>query len=101
MMTGTGRMGARASWMFRVAVAFSQLANAALLSGNPNESISGRAWRQGVLHGRPGWARARRWINGLFFLQEDHCFRAYLSDVTYAQHVMAEEEKRQAGDLYT
>jgi len=63
--------------------ALSQLANVALLprlhETTPNESISGRAYRQ-------GWVRTVRVIDFLFRWKEtEHCRRAYENDVERAR----------------
>ena len=62
----------------------SQLLNAVLFnSGNANESLSGRCFRQ-----RDHWffGRLEVVINALFnwFGQEDHCERAYATDLNRA-----------------
>ncbi len=52
-----------------VLIAISRLLNA-ILGGNPSLTLSARAG----LHYRKGqWALQRRLINGLFWLQQDHC----------------------------
>lgn len=67
--------------------AFSQLCNVAFLPSleetDPNESISGRAYRQ-------GWAKAEKAINAVFFVFErDHCKKAYLADIERAKSLLA------------
>lgn len=57
-------------------------------TSNANESISGRCYRE------------RRWfrhvVDALFFWQRSprHCERAYMSDVTRAERLLADHEKR-------
>lgn len=63
------------SYWHRLGDATSQLLNVALLNGNPNESISGRAWRS-------GWARVRAAIDAV--LGAGHCRGAYLWDIARA-----------------
>lgn len=63
-------------YLGRVFSAFSQLANAVLLNGHPNESISGRCYRE-------QW-RCERLVNSLFFWQQRHCRGAYASDRQWA-----------------
>ena len=66
----------------KIGDALSQLVNVALLPRHrettANESVSGRAYRE-------GW-RAARWIDAVFFWQRKprHCERAYLSDLDRA-----------------
>jgi hypothetical protein len=66
--------------------ACSQLANAALLGGHPNESISGRCYRE-------GWQTAMRVVNAIFFWQSHHCRGAYASDREWAEHYMSLPER--------
>lgn len=51
---GTGNMGNTAGWLLRVCAALSQLINAAVLGGNPDDSVSARCERQGVVNGHCG-----------------------------------------------
>lgn len=62
-------------YLIRVGDSISQFANVLLLDGDPNESISGRSYRQ-------GWRKAVRVID--FFLGEGHCSGAYFADVQRA-----------------
>ena len=50
-----------------------------LLGGNASETTSARAYRR-TMDGSKRWAVARKWINRLFFWQEDHCKSAYHHD---------------------
>lgn len=50
--------------------------NVVLLRGHPNESISGRTYRE-------GW-KIEPIINMIFFWEPDHCRNSYLSDVIWA-----------------
>lgn len=58
-------------------LALDQLANT-LIGGYADESLSARSWR--LRERSPAWARARRWIDRLFFWQADHCATAYESE---------------------
>jgi hypothetical protein len=71
----------------RVLGALSQLVNT-LIGGHPNESISARCHRQGVIVGHKGWRRARKIVNWLFFWEADHCYTAYLTDVKWAKELI-------------
>lgn len=69
----------RPSYLIRAGDALSQLVNVLLLNGDANESISGRAHRE-------GWKRAERTINRLLaWLEPDHCRAAYLADLERAR----------------
>jgi hypothetical protein len=50
-----------------------------------NQSISGKAFED-YLKGRP---LVRECVNGLFFLQKDHCYKAWLSDEKRAREEIA------------
>ena len=67
----------RPAWLIRLLDSFSQFLNVALLNGDANESISGRAYRE-------NWAVAVRIIDAVMFLEPDHCRNAYLSDLARA-----------------
>lgn len=60
----------------KVLIAVDQLANA-LLAGWPDETMSSRAWRW-EQDGVRVWPR--RFIDRLFFWEQDHCYQSYLSE---------------------
>ena len=76
----------------KIGDAISQLVNVALLPRHTettaNESVSGRAYRE-------GW-RAARWIDAVFFWQRNphHCEGAYLADLKRAIAFQAQHERR-------
>jgi len=63
--------------LLQIALALDQLANT-VAGGYADESLSARSWR--LRERSPGWARARRYIDRLFWLQPNHCFEAYESE---------------------
>lgn len=65
--------------------AFSQLFNVIFLLGHPNESISGRSYRE-------DWA-SMKWINRLFFWQVNHCKSAYTNDLKWSKNYLDAHEK--------
>ena len=65
----------------------SQLLNAALFGGHPNESISGRAYRE-----RRPW---ERWINRMLWFDPDHCRVSYENDVRYAGQLLSLHGRRE------
>jgi hypothetical protein len=71
--------------LIRVGDALSQFVNVVLLNGDANESISGRAYRE-------GWTTTRRVIDALF--GTGHCKGAYLADVTRAAQLLAQHQRR-------
>jgi hypothetical protein len=74
----------RPHYLIRLGDALSQLLNVALLNGDANESISGRAHRE-------GWRIAERIIDTLFRpLEKDHCRVAYETDLARAWELVKE-----------
>jgi hypothetical protein len=76
----------------KIGDAFSQLANVTFLPRHyettANESISGRAHRQGLL--------IEKWIDRLFFWEQDpkHCERVYFDDLQRAEDFTAQHKER-------
>lgn len=70
-------------YFISVGSALSQVVNA-LIGGNPNESLSGRAYR---LKDK-GWGWLYKTLNTIFFFQEDHCQMAYEKDIEDAGRVL-------------
>lgn len=59
-----------------VLISADQLVNA-LLAGWPDETLSSRAWRW-EQNGVRSWPR--RFIDRLFFWEQDHCYQSYVSE---------------------
>jgi len=62
-------------------IAIDQLANA-VFNGSPDETISARCWR---LRTKPHWNALRIIVDTLFFWATDHCYNAWLSEMTRKQ----------------
>lgn len=80
-------MSVVASRLSRLAALASQTANVILFNGSADETISGRAWREGELGGDPVWHRRRLLIDRLFWTllrQPDHCRGSHRRDVEFA-----------------
>ena len=60
-----------------VLIAADQLVNA-LLAGWPDETLSSRAWRW-EQNGVRSWPR--RFIDRLFFWEQDHCYQSYIAGI--------------------
>ena len=81
-------MELRPSRLVRLGDALSQLANVLLLNGDANESISGRAHRE-------GWIKAERLIDAIFAPWDpQHCRIAYLMDVARAKKLIEDHDGR-------
>ena len=76
-------------YVVRVGDAISQLINVVLFfSDNPNESISGRAYRQ---QENWFWSAIKTVIDWVFSpLQSDHCKKAYCADLMRARRLLGE-----------
>ena len=78
----------RPAYLVRLLDATSQWLNVALFNGDANESISGRAYRE-------GWMGAQAIINTLFaVIEHRHCEVAHWTDVERAR-VLSDQYHRQ------
>lgn len=66
------------TYLSNILVGFNQWMNT-WFGGAPDETISARAFRCGVLskHDKPVWRFARVLIDGVFFWEKHHCQAAY------------------------
>ena len=69
----------------RVGNALSQLVNVVVLMGHPNESISGRAHREGW------WFE--RVIDTIFWFDPDHCLVSHLNEIKWAREYLDEASR--------
>jgi hypothetical protein len=79
-----GRAGASSSRLANLATIGSQILNVVAFGGSPNETVSGRAYRQ---RANPTWARREAWINRLF-RDPDHCRSSHALDVDFAKYLL-------------
>ena len=70
-------------YSINIATALSQLLNAVVLAGDPNETISGRVWREDR-------KKATAVIDLLFFFQPEHCLNSHLADRIFARKILGE-----------
>lgn len=89
-MTSPGQVIARSPRWLRLAQWGSAGLNVIFFNGSPDETISGRAYRQGVLQGNARWARARRIIDRLFWFDPDHCRKSHAADRAFARAILAQ-----------
>lgn len=73
-------------YLINVGDALSQLINTMVFLGDAEESISGRSYRE-VYYNKDNkiWPHFYKYVNKLFFLQENHCKYAYLKDLERAK----------------
>jgi hypothetical protein len=77
-------------YLIHIGDCLSQLANCAIFLGdNPNESLSGRAFRQ--RNGSKFWSAMYRLINKIFFWQDNHCLDAHLLDKQRARRMLDDD----------
>ena len=69
-------------YIINILIAFDQFINVLFL-GQPDETISSRAWRCKDVSSF--WKVMRRVIDLLFFFQKEHCFKAYLAELNRKQ----------------
>ena len=69
-------------YIINILIAFDQFINVLFL-GQPDETISSRAWRCKDVSSF--WKVMRRVIDLLFFFQQQHCFNAYLAELERKQ----------------
>ena len=82
------RLGQTGGRLLRLAALGSQLINVVLFDGSPDETVSGRSYRQGVIQGDAKWCRRRQWIEKVFFWDDDHCKKSHEQDRRMAESLM-------------
>lgn len=75
-------------YLSTLVTAISQFLNVLIFLGDPDETISGRSFRQGVLESHKGWQFMERVVNTLFFFEKNHCEMAYYRDVENARLIV-------------
>lgn len=82
------RLGSQRGRLSRIGTILSQLTNVLLFNGHPDETISGRAYRMGVIAGNPVWLRRMQIIDALFFWEEEHCRASHEEDLIFARAII-------------
>ena len=70
------------TYLLNILISFDQFVNVLFL-GQPDETISSRAWRCKDVSSF--WRFMRKFIDLLFFFQPQHCFKAYLAELNRKQ----------------
>jgi len=73
------------TYLFSIWSATSQWLNVVLLLGHPNESISGRCYRE-------PWPKLMWLVNKAFFWQVNHCKSAYTTDLKWAKEYIENDK---------
>jgi len=71
------------TYFINIATALSQLLNAVVFAGDPNETVSGRVYRE-----NRDWAVTI--IDLLFFFQPDHCLESHVADRMFSRKILGE-----------
>lgn len=66
------------TYLLNLLIAFDQFINVLFL-GQPDETISSRAWR--CKDANSFWKFMRKLIDMLFFWQEGHCYNSFIAEV--------------------
>ena len=77
----------RRSRLARLGTCASQAWNVLWFDGNPDETVSARSWREGMLQGNAKWKARRKRINR-WFREPDHCRRSHEIDLAHAREVL-------------
>ncbi|HEV7458242.1 MAG TPA: hypothetical protein VGN96_15835 [Roseococcus sp.] len=93
-----GKAGQDTPRWLRLAAWLSAGLNLLLFNGSPDETLSGRAYRQGVLQQPPSrrWAAYVRWIDRAFFWQPGHCRQSHEQDRAFARVILAAQQETRA-----
>lgn len=71
------------NYLHRLAISIDQLLNVLVCNGAPDETMSSNCWRM-EQKGRP-WGFMRRVIDAIFFLDKDHCYKAFHAELQRRQ----------------
>ena len=66
----------------------SQAINCIVFLGNPDDTLSGRSFRQGSLESHKGWKFLENVIDIIFFWEKHHCEMSYYRDVENARYII-------------
>ena len=72
-------------WFFKLLVVISQTINALILNGEPDQTISSRAYS---CNNVKVWSLVERAINFVFFWEKDHCYNSWLMDVEFSNRII-------------
>lgn len=73
------------SYITRVAAWLSQGINCVLLNGSPNQTVSARAY---LNQKEEYWGVVYKWVNKLFFWQQNHCKESHEADILFARSIL-------------
>ena len=73
------------AWFFKLLVVISQAVNALILGGEPDQTISSRAYSCNTVK---GWSFVERFINFVFFWDKNHCHNSWLMDVDFSNRII-------------
>ena len=88
----SSKFGSTSNKITRVGSGSSQLLNVFGFGGHPGETLSSRSYRRGVLHGNKKWNAYRKFVDTLFFWEEDHCKNSYELCKSFAEEFLRQAE---------
>ena len=80
------------TYLLNILISLDQFINVLFL-GQPDETISSRAWR--CKDANSFWGVMHSLINKLFFFQKDHCYKSYLAELE-RKHITTTIIKKEA-----
>ena len=75
-------------YLIRVGNSLSQLLNTIILNGDPDESISGRSYRRGMLEHSKKWRILMNILDKIFWWDYQHCMKSHYNDVNRALRII-------------
>jgi|GEM_PF-3185061 len=73
------------NWGFKLIVVISQAVNALVLNGEPDQTLSSRAYS---CNNVKGWSLVERAINFVFFWDENHCYKSWVLDLEFSNRII-------------
>lgn len=73
------------SYVTRIAAWLSQGINCVVLGGSPDQTVSARAY---LNQKEEYWDVVYKWINKLFFWQQNHCKESHEADIVFARSIL-------------
>lgn len=73
------------AWFFKLLVVISQTINALILNGEPDQTISSRAYS---CNNVKMWSLVEQCINFVFFWDENHCYKSWVLDLEFSNRII-------------
>lgn len=73
------------AWFLKLLVVISQAVNALILNGEPDQTLSSRAYS---CNNVKGWSLAEKAINFVFFWDKQHCYNSWMLDLEFSNRII-------------